>query len=129
MFRQRQDLAEGGGDFSSRGHRRAPPSFAKLPKDENFKQVVAAVPGKSLSAKSMPKVFVSTKPAELILLKGEPAYEAVQGAPQLLWVSNTESDVFRMGKTGLVYYLVAGRWFSSPGFEGPWTFSTSGAAR
>ncbi|HEX5214492.1 MAG TPA: hypothetical protein VFV98_03465 [Vicinamibacterales bacterium] len=101
-----------------------PPSFSKLPKDENFKDVVAAVPGKSLSAKSMPKVFVSQKPAELILLKGAPAYEAVEGT-QLLWVSNTESDVFRVGKTGLVYYLVAGRWFSSPGFEGPWTFATT----
>ena len=42
----------------------------------------------------------------------------------LLWVSNTESDVFRMGKTGPVYYLVAGRWFSAPDFTGPWTFAT-----
>ena len=42
----------------------------------------------------------------------------------LLWVSNTESDVFRMGKTGPVYYLVAGRWFSAPDFAGPWTFAT-----
>ena len=39
-------------------------------------------------------------------------------------MSNTESDVFRMGKTGAVYYLVAGRWFSAPDFIGPWTFAT-----
>ena len=39
-------------------------------------------------------------------------------------MSNTESDVFRMGKTGPVYYLVAGRWFSAPDFTGPWTFAT-----
>ena len=45
-------------------------------------------------------------------------------APSLLWVSNTESDVFRLGKTGPVYYLVAGRWFSAPDFTGPWTFAT-----
>ena len=42
----------------------------------------------------------------------------------LLWVSNTESDVFRMGKAGPVYYIVAGRWFSAPDFGGPWTFAT-----
>ena len=42
----------------------------------------------------------------------------------LLWVSNTESDVFRLGKTGPVYYIVAGRWFSAPDFGGPWTFAT-----
>ena len=71
----------------------------------------------------MPKVFVSQQPAELILLTGEPNYLLVQGTG-LLWVSNTESDVFRMGKTGPVYYLVAGRWFSAPDFTGPWTFAT-----
>ena len=36
-------------------------------------------------------------PAELILLRGEPSYLKVQGTG-LLWVSNTDSDVFRMGK-------------------------------
>src|SRR5262249_60727951 len=25
---------------------------------------------------------------------------------------------------GLVYFLVAGRWFSAPDFTGPWTFAT-----
>ena len=58
-----------------------------------------------------------------MLLTGEPSYRPVQGTG-LFWVSNTESDVFRMGKTGPVYYLVAGRWFSAPDFVGPWTFAT-----
>ncbi len=71
----------------------------------------------------MPKVFVSNTPAELLLLTGEPRYAAVTGTG-LLWVSNTESDVFRLGKTGPVYYIVAGRWFSAPDFGGPWTFAT-----
>ncbi len=71
----------------------------------------------------MPTVFVSQKPAELILLTGKPTYQAVANS-KLLWVSNTESDVFRLGQTGPVYYLVAGRWFSAPDFKGPWTFAT-----
>jgi hypothetical protein len=98
-----------------------PPSFAKLPAEENWKDVKANLPGKSL--KAAPKVYVSDKPAELILLTGEPNYLLVQGTG-LLWVSNTESDVFRIGKTGPVFYLVAGRWFSAPDFTGPWTFAT-----
>ena len=98
-----------------------PGSFAKLPADENWKDVKAALPGQKLT--TAPKVFVSTTPAELILLTGPPKYEPVAGT-SLLWVSNTEADVFRAGKTGLVYFLVSGRWFSSPGFEGPWTFAT-----
>ena len=100
-----------------------PGSFAKLPADENWKDVKAALPGKPLAATAVPKVFVATKPAELILLTGEPQYTAVPGTT-LLWVANTESDVFREGKTGPVYYLVAGRWFSAPDFTGPWTFAT-----
>ncbi len=98
-----------------------PESFKKLPNEENWKDVKAALPGKPL--KVAPKVFVTLTPGELIMLTGEPNYLLVQGT-NLLWVSNTESDVFRMGKTGTVYYLVAGRWFSAPDFTGPWTFAT-----
>ena len=98
-----------------------PDSFRKLPAEDNWKEVKASLPGKPL--KAVPKVFVSVMPAELILLTGEPSYLAVAGT-ELLWVSNTESDVFRMGKAGPVYYLVAGRWFSAPDFSGPWTFAT-----
>jgi hypothetical protein len=103
-----------------------PESFAKLPADDNWKDVTAALPGKKIDEKKVPRVFVSTTPAEMILLSGPPKYEPVAGTTKLQWVSNTESDVFRDGKTGPVYYLVAGRWFSSPGFEGPWTFATPG---
>ena len=98
-----------------------PDSFKKLPDEENWKDVKANLPGKPVQR--VPKVFVSNQPAELILLTGEPSYLLVQGT-SLLWVSNTESDVFRMGKTGLVYYLVAGRWFSAADFTGPWGFAT-----
>jgi hypothetical protein len=100
-----------------------PDSFKKLPPDANWTDVKAALPGKSVSADKLPQVFVSTTPAEMILLAGEPKYEPVAGT-SLLWVGNTESDVFRMGAKGNVYYLVAGRWFSAPDFTGPWTFST-----
>ena len=98
-----------------------PGSFNKLPAEENWKDVKANLPGKPL--KAAPKVFVSTTPAELILFTGEPNYLVVKGT-NLLWVSNTESDVFRNGKSGPVYYLVAGRWFSAPDFTGPWSFAT-----
>jgi hypothetical protein len=49
---------------------------------------------------------------------------SVSDKSALLWVSNTESDVFRMTRTGMVYYLVAGRWFAAKDFTGPWTFVT-----
>ena len=107
------------GPWSAAG--KLPASFNKLPADENWKDVKAALPAKA--AASVPKVLVALQPSELILLTGEPKYLQVPGTA-LFWVSNTDSDVFRMGKTGLVYYLVAGRWFSAQDFTGPWTFAT-----
>ena len=100
-----------------------PDGFGKLPSDENWKDVKAALPGRALPPAETPKVFVSTTPAELILLDGPPKYVAVPGT-KLHWVSNTESDVFRLGLKGPVYYLISGRWFTAPGLNGPWTFAT-----
>jgi hypothetical protein len=101
-----------------------PDSFSKLPNDENWKDVKSALPGTRLSDKTMPRVFVSTEPAELIVLNGALSYLKVEGADTLLWVNNTESDLFRMGATGDFYFLVAGRWFKAPSLQGPWTFAT-----
>jgi hypothetical protein len=98
-----------------------PPSFSKLPADENWTEVKTALPGRALT--TAPTVFVSNRPAELILLQGAPNYLSVPGTG-LLWIANTESDVFRLGKGGPVYFLVSGRWFSAPDFTGPWTFVT-----
>ncbi len=100
-----------------------PASFGKLPADDSFKDVKANVPGRAIAASAVPAVFVSTEPAELLLLKGAPAYQPIAGT-SLLWVNNTDSDLFRFGRTGLFYYLVAGRWFSAPDITGPWTFAT-----
>ena len=101
-----------------------PESFKKLPLDDNWKDVKAAVPGKKFTATTLPKVFVSQEPAELIVIEGPIAYKPIQGLPTLLWVSNSEADVFRMGKSGDFYFLVAGRWFKAASLDGPWTFAT-----
>ena len=72
---------------------------------------------------AVPTVFVSTTPAELILVPGAPTYQAVAGT-SLVWVSNTDADIFRLGAKGPVYFLVSGRWFSAPDFNGPWKFAS-----
>ncbi len=102
---------------------RLPASFARLPADDGWKDVRANLAGRPLTVQTVPAVFVSTEPAELILLSGEPRYERVWGT-RLFWVANTESDLFRLGESGPFYYLVAGRWFSASGLDGPWTFAT-----
>jgi hypothetical protein len=100
---------------------RLPESFSKLPDEENWKDVRASVPAKPST--HVPYVYVTTKPAELIEIQGEPKYVPVPNTG-LYWISNTESDLFRMGKDGPVYYLVAGRWFVAPNLNGNWKFAT-----
>ena len=79
---------------------------------EAGRQAPGQLPGKSLKASQVPKVFVSTTPAELILLRGPASYVTV-GNTKLLWVNNTESDVFRLGRTGPVSFLTSGRGFTA----------------
>jgi hypothetical protein len=106
------------GPWSAAG--KLPDSFTKLPADDNWKLVRENLSGKQTA--QAPTVFFSTEPAELILLDGAPRYVAVPGTG-LLWVSNTESDLFRMGKDGPLYYLVAGRWFKTTNLK-DWEFAT-----
>ncbi|HEX7138611.1 MAG TPA: hypothetical protein VF219_12215, partial [Vicinamibacterales bacterium] len=57
-----------------------PDSFKTLPDDNgNWKDVKAAVPAHALESSQVPKVFVSTKPAEMINIQGAPNYQLIQG--------------------------------------------------
>ena len=57
----------------------APPaSFGRLPADDNWTDVRASLPGRSVCA--VPTVFVSAVPAELIVARGAPR-EPVAGMP------------------------------------------------
>ena len=100
-----------------------PDSFSNLPADDNWSDARENIPGRRVRGNDVPQVFTTTEPAELIALDGEPSYETVEGTV-LEWVANTESDLFRLGRNGVFYYLVAGRWFSAPTLDGPWAFAT-----
>ncbi len=100
-----------------------PAAFSSLPTDDNWKDARAAVPAKPFAATARPVIFVSMVPSELIRTTGPAVYQPVAGTG-LQWLSNTESDVFRLGTTGPVFYLASGRWFSAPSFKGPWQFAT-----
>ena len=93
-----------------------PGDFKKLPDDGNWQEVKAAMPP-AKGGKDVPSVFVSDKPAELIVTEGKPTYSTV-GASGLEYIYDTTSDVFRLD--GKHYYLVSGRWFSSNQLRGPW---------
>ena len=95
---------------------RLPGDFKKLPDDGNWAEVKAAnPPAKGDSAE--PTVFVSNRPAELIVVDGQPDYRTA-GNASLQYIKNTESDVFHY--QAKFYYLVSGRWFRADQLRGPW---------
>jgi len=95
-----------------------PSDFKKLPKDENWEATQDAIPPMKGRAEE-PIVFVSDRPAELIVTDGNPQHRTV-GAAGLEYIDDTESDVFRFEKK--YYYLVSGRWFSASVLQGPWAY-------
>ncbi len=79
-------------------------------------QKVEAVAGK------LPEIIVSMEPAELIATEGEPEYTPIDDT-NLLYISNTENNVFLDTTSQLYYTLFSGRWFTTKSLkDGPWTY-------
>jgi hypothetical protein len=68
-----------------------------------------------------PEVLTATEPTELIATDG-PARYAPLVEDELLYLTNTESDVVLEVSTQNLYVLISGRWFRAPSTDGPWTF-------
>ncbi len=67
---------------------------------------------KSPATNVIPNIIVSTTPAELIQSNGEPNFTPIQGT-NLLYVSNSDNDIF-MDETSQEYFvLISGRWYQT----------------
>jgi hypothetical protein len=95
---------------------RLPSQFKKLPDDGNWSEVKAAIPPEKRDEEE-PTIYISDRPAELIVTEGSPQHRTI-GAAGLEYVDDTESDVFRFELE--YYYLVSGRWFTASLLRGPW---------
>jgi hypothetical protein len=74
--------------------------------------------------RAVPRVIISTEPAELVVIDGEPEFQTIAGT-SLLYVSNTDNDLFLDVDTQRLYLLTAGRWFTARQKEGPWDYVAS----
>jgi hypothetical protein len=102
-----------------------PKDMDKVVQDTHFADLKDFVPLRPAKPGAIvPAVFYTTKPAEVILFDGHPAYQPIAGT-QLSYATNTESYVFADAKTKQVYYLTQGRWFSASSLDGPWTIATT----
>jgi hypothetical protein len=103
---------------------RLPAAFSAIPANKNFAEIRQHVPAQPQEAASVPTIYVSTKPAEIIVTAGPPQFAKVAGT-SLLAVKNTASVLFLDSANHQFYYLVSGRWFSAPGLDGPWQFAAN----
>lgn len=69
----------------------------------------------------LPEIYLSTEPAELLQTNGDPQVAAIPNTG-LVYVTNTENDIFVHTTTQSHYILLAGRWFSAQSMRGPWTY-------
>jgi len=100
----------------------APAVIAELWKSEPKPQLAASEDAQDASTR--PEVIVVNQPAELIWTDGEADYAPIAGT-NLLYVKNTESDVFLDVSTQLTYVLLSGRWYRSTADKAAWEFVAS----
>ena len=68
-----------------------------------------------------PKEFYRRSPAELLQTQGEPQFASVEGT-QLLYVTNSDNDIFIDTATQDRYVLISGCWFRARSMKGPWEY-------
>lgn len=71
--------------------------------------------------KIVPEIVVSTQPAELIQSNGEADFAPIEGTG-LLYMTNTNDDIFIDIQKQQYYVLLSGRWYRSAQLKGPWNY-------
>jgi hypothetical protein len=72
-------------------------------------------------APERPEIISTTVPSELIWTRG-PAQWALLPGTDLLYLRNSDSDVFIDTHSQLRYVLLSGRWYRKPAGKAPWTY-------
>lgn len=98
-----------------------PPASVLNVSRKEFEGLEEVDAGKKVDDDRMPEIIVSSTPTELITTEGEPSYKTISNT-NLLYVSNTESDLFMEINSQKYFVLISGRWYSSKSLNGPWFF-------
>src|SRR5205823_6917505 len=87
----------------------------------------ASTPTETAAAAADAKVIVVTDPTELIVTTGDPQFAPLPGAAggQLLYASNTASNLFLDQADHHYYVLLSGRWYAAASLQGPWQYVAS----
>lgn len=67
------------------------------------------------------QIIVKDHPSELIASNGKPNFVPIQNT-SLLYMDNSNADVFMNIDNNQYYTVLSGRWYKAPNTNGPWTF-------
>lgn len=104
-----------------------PIMLSQIPASHPRAHILRWIPGSQAYAKAKtqaptgtaPEVIVRDKPAELVIVAGEPLLTWIPGT-KLMNVANTESDLFFHPKSNAYFLTSGGRWFQADDVTGPW---------
>ncbi len=91
----------------------------------SLRRLIASVPKKETAPKvefrnDPPAIFVSSRPAVLLFVDGQPQYALIPNS-KLEFVANTTWPLFLDRKNSEYYLLVGNQWMTATAIEGPWT--------
>ena len=75
----------------------------------------------AIKQNSVPTIYVSTQPAELLQTQGDPQVASIEGT-NLIYITNTNNDIFVHTPSQDHYILLSGRWFKSQSMLGSWLY-------
>lgn len=101
-----------------------PNSIKQLDKQVKEQQKQTASSVVKEEEKSPREIMISTEPAELIQSKGEGVFASIQGT-SLLYMNNSEDEIFMDINTQKYYVLLSGRWYIASAMKGPWAYISS----
>jgi hypothetical protein len=101
---------------------RGPWSLAQEPPSEVAALSPVKSAGDSVTAEqTLPRIIVSTSPAELVRTDGLPNFRPIRGTA-LEYAADSGSRLFYYTKDREAYLLLSGRWFKADSLRGPWTY-------
>jgi hypothetical protein len=99
-----------------------PPQDVQKLSDQAFQGETRDLDSLTIQMDHAPKLIISTEPAELIQTDGEPEFVPITGT-DLLFLSNSESDIIMDINSQQYYILISGRWYSTKQLDaGNWKY-------
>jgi len=100
-----------------------PKEVAELAKQYD-EQINEDQEGLEMLKEDIPKIIVATEPTELVTTDGDIKFAPISNT-DLLYVENTDSELFLDIDSQEYFILISGRWYKSLSLIGPWTYVAS----